>query len=263
MVTVDTPCRGCVPFHSSRYKPTPPVRRAMSAARRCCPRLDPVATIPSLFVTNLAVDPTLPMITWYAPEERTELSGATFGNWVFKTANLLVDGQGLGSGDTARVELPSHWQTAAVMLGCWTAGLAIAHSNSVTTDISFGVPGTDCDFVVGLHPLGLPVQPGDWVSSARAFGDHYGGPPAPEDALALAGLPTPVTHADLAARAVSRAGELGITRGDRALINVDSHPRPLDWLVAPLAVGASLVLCRGLDGDAIARIAATERATVT
>src|SRR5262245_66226190 len=50
-----------------------------------------------------AADPTRPLLTWYddTTGERTELSGATLGNWVAKTANLLVDGVGAGPGDRA------------------------------------------------------------------------------------------------------------------------------------------------------------------
>ncbi len=153
------------------------------------------------------------------------------------------------------------------MLACWTAGLAISHSDSVTADVAFGLPGTDCDYAVGLHPFALPIpDPGaasDWVLAARAHGDHYGGPPARADAPALAGLPTEVTHGDLAQRALARAKELGIERGNRVLIDVDAHPRPLDYLVAPIAAGASLVLCRGIaDAARLDGIAATERATI-
>src|SRR5262252_5702367 len=74
-----------------------------------------------------AADATRPLITYYddATGERLDLSGATLGNWVAKTANLLVDGHGLGPGDVAAVVLPPHWLTAAVQLGCWSAGLAI------------------------------------------------------------------------------------------------------------------------------------------
>lgn len=208
------------------------------------------------------------MLTWYSPRERTELSGATMANWVHKTANLLVDECGFGAGDVARVNLPPHWQTSCIMLACWMAGLAISHSDSVTPDVSFGLPGTACDYVVGLHPFALPVpEPSDgardWVLSARAHGDHFGGPPADPQAPALLGLPEPVTHADLAGKALQRAAQLGIGRTDRVLVNVDSHPRPLDWLVAPLAAGASLVLCLGMRPDAVDAAGATERITVS
>jgi uncharacterized protein (TIGR03089 family) len=214
---------------------------------------------------NVAADPARPLLTWYGPDERTELSGATLANWVAKTANLLVDGLGLGPGDVAAVRLPPHWQTSSIMLACWTAGLSISHSDSVTADVTFGLPGTECDYAVGLHPFALPVPDaapaGDWVLEARAHGDRYAGPPAPESAPALAGLPAEVTHGDLAQRALARAKELGIERGDRVLIDVDAHPRPLDYLVAPIAAGASLVLCRGR-GESVEGIAATERAAI-
>jgi uncharacterized protein (TIGR03089 family) len=223
-----------------------------------------VVTVASLFADNVASDPARPCLTWYGPDERTELSGATLANWVAKTANLLVDELGLGPGDVAAVKLPPHWQTCSIMLACWTAGLSISHSDSVTADVSFGLPGTECDYAVGLHPFALPVPDpspaSDWVLAARAHGDHYGGPPAREDAPALSGLPAEVTHGDLAQRALARAKELGIERGDRVLIDLDAHPRPLDYLVAPIAAGASLVLCKGV--ESVEKVAATERATL-
>ncbi|WP_117210480.1 TIGR03089 family protein [Allorhizocola rhizosphaerae] len=236
-----------------------------------------MVTVASLFADNVASDPARPCLTWYGPDERTELSGATLANWVAKTANLLVDELGLGPSDVAAVKLPPHWQTSSIMLACWTAGLSISHSDSVTADVTFGLPGTECDYAVGLHPFAVPVPDpspaSDWVLAARAHGDHYGGPPAREDALALSGLPTMVTHGDLARRALARAKELGIERGEggrarraggreeiRVLIDIDAHPRPLDYLVAPIAAGASLVLCQGV--ESVEKIAATERATI-
>src|SRR5215475_9540709 len=74
----------------------------------------------------IAADPTRPQLTYYddGTGERTELSGATLDNWVAKTANLLIDGLGLGPGDTAAVLLPPHWQTAVIVLGASAAGLA-------------------------------------------------------------------------------------------------------------------------------------------
>src|SRR5215211_4587012 len=84
-------------------------------------------TISALFAVAVAADPTQPLLTYYddATGERTELSGVTLANWVAKTANLLVDGCGLVPGDRAAVLLPPHWQTAAVLLGCWSAGVVV------------------------------------------------------------------------------------------------------------------------------------------
>ncbi len=84
-------------------------------------------TVIDAFESLIKVDPTRPLYTLYddAVGERTELSGRSLANWVNKTANLLVDGCGLGVGDVAAVRLPAHWQTAAVLLGCWSAGLLV------------------------------------------------------------------------------------------------------------------------------------------
>src|SRR2546430_14952911 len=90
-------------------------------------RSSDMTTVGVRFAAVVAVDPTRPILTWYddGTGERTELSGATLANWVAKTANLFVDGLGLGPGDHAVVLLPPHWQTAAVLLGAWSAGLTV------------------------------------------------------------------------------------------------------------------------------------------
>ena len=67
-------------------------------------------TVGRLFQTLVAPDPTRPLLTFYddATGERTELSGATLGNWVAKTANTLVDDLDLEPGQWAAVGLPPH-----------------------------------------------------------------------------------------------------------------------------------------------------------
>ncbi len=86
--------------------------------------------ISRIFAAAVAIDPARPLLTWYddATGERTELSGATLANWVAKTANLMVDEVGAGPGGRAAVLLPPHWQTAAVLLGCWSAGVEVTDS---------------------------------------------------------------------------------------------------------------------------------------
>ncbi|HEX6499246.1 MAG TPA: TIGR03089 family protein [Micromonosporaceae bacterium] len=236
-----------------------------------------------MWASALAADPTRPVLTFYdgATGERTELSGATLDNWLAKTANLLVDGLGLGSGDTAAVLLPAHWQTAAVLLGCWSAGLAVAHGPRLSrpVDVVFADPdrldqahgiaaGADV-LAVSLHPLGLPMPAvpdgvADFLAEVRGHGDRFTpvDPPAP-DTPALVDLPG--GGADLDQRAlVNAAREAAAGRGyrpeDRVLVAGDA-PRPLDWLLAPLAVGASTLLCRRCDDESLARIRSTERVT--
>ncbi|MDO3701112.1 TIGR03089 family protein [Micromonospora sp. C28SCA-DRY-2] len=221
--------------------------------------------IARVFAGAIAPDPTRPLLTWYddATGERTELSGATLANWVAKTANLLVDGAALGPGDTAGVLLPPHWQTAGVLLGCWSAGLAVAREPGPVGAL-FATPDrageadawpADERYALALHPFALPlpqVPPGfaDYVVEVRAHGDQFTpyAPPGPGET-------------ELIARAVGRAAELGIAPGDRVLVDTAAHPDPVDWLLAPLTAAASTVLCANLDRTRLPARAETEKVT--
>src|SRR4051794_1415385 len=140
-----------------------------------------VDTLGGLLADAVAADPARPLLTWYddTTGERTELSGATLANWVAKTANLLVDGAGLAPGDTAAVLLPPHWQTAAILLGCWTAGVSVVDGPA---DVAFGTGDEDADaperYATALHPLALPMRPlppgwSDYTVEVRGHGDHF------------------------------------------------------------------------------------------
>jgi uncharacterized protein (TIGR03089 family) len=226
-------------------------------------------TAASLLAFATASDPAQPVLTWYddSTGERVELSGLTLANWVAKTANLLVDGCGLGSGDRATVVLPPHWQTAAVLLGCWTAGLSVGDSGDVvfaTDAFDSAADSTAADrFLLGLAPMGLPIRgplPAGWldyVAEVRGHGDHFSPTTLVRQDAPACGVET---HGALVARSAARAAELGIPPGGRVLIDAGGHPDPVDWLLAPLAAGASVVLCKDLDETARAGRAAAERA---
>jgi uncharacterized protein (TIGR03089 family) len=217
-----------------------------------------------VFTEALATDPTRPLLTWYddAVGDRTELSGATLANWVAKTANLLVDGVGLAPGDRAGVLLPPHWQTAAVLLGCWSARLSVEPTGPAPVDVLFAAadridaasawPAGD-RYALALAPLAAPLRQvpagwADYVVEVRGHGDHF--TPYP---------PEGPGDAELVARAAGRAAELGMTPGERVLIDADRHPDPVDWLLAPLTVGASVVLCAHLDRTRLADRITAER----
>ncbi|MEV1142990.1 TIGR03089 family protein [Micromonospora sp. NPDC049799] len=220
--------------------------------------------IARVFADAIAPDPTRPLLTWYddATGERTELSGATLANWVSKTANLLVDELGLGTGDTAGVLLPPHWQTAAVLLGCWSAGLTVAERPG-EVDVLFAAAdrvgqaeawSAGDRYALALDPFALPmrqVPPGfaDYVLEVRAHGDHF--------------TPYASGAEDLVERARRRADELGLAPGDRVLIDAAAHPDPQDWLLAPLATAATVVLCANLDPTRLPSRTETEKATRT
>lgn len=237
-------------------------------------------TIPQAFTTAVRHDPTHPLLTWYddGTGDRTELSGATLDNWVAKTANLLVDGVGLGPGDTVAVLLPPHWQTAAVLLGCWAAGLAAdlgpdpqpVEALFTTAEGAADAAGWHASerYATGLLPLAAPLRqlpPGftDYVLEVRGHGDRFVAPsPVGADDRAMAG-PVESSHDAVCRAATERAAELGIVRGDRVLVDAQTHPDPVDWLLAPLVVGASVVLCGNLDPALTTGRAATEKVTVT
>jgi uncharacterized protein (TIGR03089 family) len=228
----------------------------------------PGDTVESLRAVAIAVDPAQPVLTWYDDDtgERVELSGVTLDNWVAKTANLVVDGCGLGPGDRATVALPPHWQTAAVLLGCWAAGLAVATAptGDWSADVIFAAApeaAAAADrFFLGMAPMGMPARdvPAGWVdyiAEVRRHGDRF----TPSRAVRPDSAAAPdLSHAALVARARERAAALRIA-GGRVLIGADAHPDPVDWLLAPLAAGASIVLCGHLDPQRLAARVEAER----
>ncbi|HEX5541122.1 MAG TPA: TIGR03089 family protein [Micromonospora sp.] len=224
--------------------------------------------IAQAFAATVGNDPTRPVLTWYddATGDRTELSGATLENWVAKTANLLADSAALGPGDTAGVLLPPHWQTAAVLLGCWSAQLSVAWESPGPVDVLF-VAADRVDeaaawsagdrYALALAPFAAPLREvpdgfADYVVEVRTHGDHFTPYPGggPQDG-------------ELGWRAARRAAELGIGTTDRVLIDAARYPDPVDWLLAPLTVGASIVLCANLDPGRLADRIGAEKVTVT
>jgi uncharacterized protein (TIGR03089 family) len=221
-----------------------------------------VNNVREVFAAAVDVDPTRPLLTFYddATGERTELSGATLANWVAKTANLLVDGVGLGNSDRALVLLPAHWQSAAVLLGCWSAGLTVMSGGDLdgVPDIAFVAADRASEvtvgerYALGLHPFGLPlrdVPPGyaDFSVEVRGYGDRFT-PAAPATGQEA-----------LCARAALRAAELKIGAGDRILVDAGAYPDPVDWLLAGLSARASIVLFANPDPDRLAARVAAER----
>lgn len=237
--------------------------------------------IATVFERAADIDATRPFITYYddATGECTELSYATFANWIAKTANLLVDDAGCQPGDVASVAMPPHWLTGVVMIACWHAGVAVDHGEAAT-DVAFvAVDRLDDDvdapsrYAVSLAPLAMGLRgdeataadaagADDFLTEVRAHGDHFTPPGGVGgDGLALVGLPQgeTVTQRRLVQLAADRAGELGVGPADRVMFSGE-RLRPLDWLLVPLAVGGSVVICRNSDTSDLVRRAAMENA---
>jgi uncharacterized protein (TIGR03089 family) len=235
--------------------------------------------VPAAFRAAVAADPTRPLLTYYddATGERTELSGATLDNWVAKTANLLVDGCGLGPGDLAAVALPPHWQTAAVLIGAWSAGLAVdvigpagstgpAEVSFVAADRLDEASEAGDRFVLGLAPMAMPLRevPAgfvDYVAEVRGHGDQFR-PYAPVTGTDPA-LADDTRHEELCAGAKAWAASLHLGPADRVLVDAAEATHPLKWLLTPLVAGASIVLCANLDSSLLDRRRESERITRT
>jgi uncharacterized protein (TIGR03089 family) len=230
-----------------------------------------------LFADLLAADPGRPFITYYdeASGERTELSARSLANWVSKTHHLLVTELGLGAGDSALLALPAHWISLPPLLGVLTAGLAFT-DDPAEAAVAFVSPGTMASAAAvpdlyAIAPDAAAVSfrdepPGgalDFVAAVRPQEDawasvRFGAGP---DDPCLDGH----NRGEVTEWARRRADALGLSAGARVLCTRDWVAQ-VDWVdtvLAPLAVGGSLVYVRNCtDEGVLARRAEQERAGV-
>ncbi|MVU82024.1 TIGR03089 family protein [Nocardia sp. ET3-3] len=219
----------------------------------------------------LARDPAGPRITFYddATGARIELSALTLANWAAKTANMIRDEFGLSSGARVAVLLPAHWQTAAVLLGCWWAGVEVVlHADPdaelalVTADRIDEADGIAEVAALSLDPMGMPVKNlpvgiTDYATSVRVHGDQFrpGGIGCALDGSSVS---------EVLERARKSAARQGFTSEDRVLStgSWDTPDELIDGFVAVLAAGASLVQVANQDPGGRERRIASERVTV-
>ncbi|MDG4788523.1 TIGR03089 family protein [Micromonospora sp. WMMD1102] len=250
-----------------------------------------VGRVPALFASALAAEPVRPLLTYYddATGERTELSAEALAGWVARTANLLLHGCGLGIGARAAVLLPPHWQTAAVLLGTWSAGVSVSFHGLATAglpalgpgveepfDVTYAalprigdwldhVPEAEHRFVLGLAPDAAPLAAPpagyrDYLTEVRGHDADLRPyvPLHPDDPASVDGT----SYAEWGRLARLMATDLFDLRpGDRVLVDAAEHEHPVKWLLAPLAAGASVVLCANLDPDSVERRTREEQVT--
>ncbi|MFV0450903.1 MAG: TIGR03089 family protein [Propioniciclava sp.] len=208
-----------------------------------------------------------PFLTHYGPDgSRTELSVASFTNWVDKTANLLQE-YGIESGDRVGLPVladhPAHWMAMVWLFATWRAGGAAEISRTpggaaaVVTGPHPDQVGPAPTFVCSLDPWGRAVQQlpdgaCDFSSEALAQPDAFAGPwPDPAE-LALTEADRTLTHADLARLTP-------VT--DRRCQRPSSSRAAID-LVVGAALGSGSVVLLDADVADAGRIASAERATM-
>ena len=217
-------------------------------------------------------EPGRPLVTFYdhATGERTELSVATYANWVAKTSSLLAEEYDLERGGTVRLVLPVHWLGPVFLGAAWTVGLRVTGSD----DADLLVCGPDGlaryadsvdDRVVlatALHPLGrpfaepLPAGVHDYGVEVWSQPDAFVpfDPPGPDDA-AIDGT----SQRELWEAAA--AGSL-LTDGGRLYSEANpASPSGLASFTEPLVRGGSVVLVARPDPDRVEATYDAERAT--
>ena len=227
---------------------------------------------PDLLDAALRRDPARPLLTFYddATDERTELSVATFANWVAKTANLLRDDLAVEPGARMAVDLPPHWQAAVLLQAGWALGLhtvpAGAPADVTVVGYDGSVPAAAGDVVaLGLGPMGLPrrdapAPPGttlDYDREVHGHGDRFV-PEAPADPAAPALTSEGVTRtgADLA----ELAAGADCAPGARLLVvqPLATVTAVLAGVLVPLASDVTAVVCRNLRPERLADRVAQE-----
>jgi uncharacterized protein (TIGR03089 family) len=203
-----------------------------------------VTTPAELLSHELSRDGSRPFLTYYddASGERVELSIATTANWVAKTANYLIDEHGIDPGDLITVRLPLHWQTAIVLLACWSVGAQVSFDDGGL--VTFATPDVSADgeiVVLSLAPMGVDFS------------------------RLVAAQPDAFVAIDASGDDLVEAAAIDVPHGARVLnlLPYDGGDAISYGLITPLAVGGSVVLIAHPDAAQLAGHADTERVTHT
>ena len=205
-----------------------------------------------------------PLLTHYGPAgERTELSVASFANWVAKTVNLL-DEVGADADTTVALPVlaqrPAHWMGLVWPFALWQAGLPVTPAADAPDLAVVGptdpAPVAATTFACSLDPwgralAGLPDGVADYSSEALAQSDAAALTPAAPDAPAWAEPGRELTVGDI-------AGLDPIT--DRVLARPTTAWEATELLARAILGGGSVVFTES-EGDP-ARTASAEKARV-
>ena len=204
-------------------------------------------------------DPASPMLTYrdLATGERMELSDASLGNAIAKTAGMLRDELDAEPGAIIGVHLPLHWQRVVWLGACAATSTVFAPeaepdgSDVLVIDRArLGLVGSSREAVlVSLAPFGLPdgaAVPSGVTDAAVAMRGHPDSfvpwQPATESTPLLRTAGGTLSQGDLMARATEELSRRGMDAGARFAV-IDPEPQAdLLALAGPLGCGGSVVL---------------------
>ena len=212
-------------------------------------------------------DSASPLLTYrdLATGERMELSAASLGNAIAKTAGMLRDELDAEPGAIIGVHIPLHWQRVVWLGACAATSTVFApEADPGDCDVlvvdrgRLGLVGSAREAVlISLAPFGLPdgegVPPGvtDAAVAMRGHPDSFVPWDPPSESTPL--LRTPqgtLSQGELMIRATEELSRRGVDGGARFAI-IDPEPQAdLLALAGPLAHGGSVVLVAQADsGD--------------
>jgi uncharacterized protein (TIGR03089 family) len=238
------------------------------------------ATLPDLLRSLLGSDPAGPLVTYYddATGERVELSGASFENWVAKTANLLQDELSVDPGAHVALWLPTHWQTAVWVFAAASCGVTVSHTRDETpVDVvvcdaarldDAAAAGAREVVALALRPMGqgfdepLPAGVVDYARTVLGQGDHFL-PAAAPDGEATFLRDAGWSQRVLLEQARAHAEDTGLRPRGRLL--TDANPAVAGELargpLAAMVAGGSVVLNSSPDPAALDGRVAQEQVT--
>lgn len=206
-----------------------------------------------------------PVVTWYSPTERVELSGPVMARWAAKAANFLTQNYAFGPGSTLRCDLPLHWRALGWSLGTLLTGATLSFSDDDADVLVTYRPEVWNDVATGdvlAQPLpalalqwdgpALPAMVDDASAGLMASADTLGPMPA-ADAHALALDNPAITYSELSTYLAGGSA-------DRIAVAPSSDLHLVRTCLQSWAAGGSAVVA--MEGIDVAAIAAQENATV-
>lgn len=213
-------------------------------------------------------DPAAPMLTYrdLATGERMELSAASLGNAIAKTAGLLRDELDAEPGDIIGVSLPHHWQRVVWMGACAATGTVFAPGAApedcavlVVDRAHLGLAGAAReDVLVSLAPFGLPdgaPVPAGVVEAAVAMRGHpdvFVPWTEPADGDPLLARESALTQEGVMRVAADELARRGIGTGDRFTLLDGDPDADILGLAGPLVCGGAVVMVAHPDSGDLA-----------